>query len=58
MTLKNTEETIDPDYKVPDFNENLFFSYQDPLEENIQFSIWNKDISKKLTLLKIIDTQL
>ena len=23
--FKNTEETIDPDYKVPDFNENLFF---------------------------------
>ena len=23
--FKNTEKTTDPDYKVPDFNENLFF---------------------------------
>ncbi len=50
--FKNTEETIDPDYKVPDFNENLFFSYQDPLEENIRFSIWNKDDFKKVNTIE------
>ena len=51
-TFENTEETIDPDYKVPDFNENLFFSYQDPLEENIRFSIWNKDEFKKVNTIE------
>ena len=40
-----------PDYKVPDFNENLF-SYQDPLEENIRFSIWNKDEFKKVNTIE------
>ena len=50
--FENTEETIDPDYKVPDFNENLFFSYQDPLEENIRFSIWNKDDFKKVNTIE------
>ena len=46
--FKNTEEAINPDYKVPDFKENLFFSYQDALEENIQFAIWNKNEFKKV----------
>jgi len=50
--FENTEESINPDYKVPDFNENLFFSYQDPLEENIQFSIWNKDEFKKVNTIE------
>ena len=50
--FKNTEKTTDPDYKVPDFNENLFFSYQDPLEENIRFSIWNKDDFKKVNTIE------
>ena len=50
--FENTEETIDPDYKIPDFNENLFFSYQDPLEENIRFSIWNKDDFKKVNTIE------
>ena len=50
--FKNTEKTTDPDYKVPDFNENLFFSYQDPLEENIRFSIWNKDEFKKVNTIE------
>ena len=50
--FKNTEKTTDPDYKVPDFNENLFFSYQDSLKENIQFSIWNKDDFKKVNTIK------
>ena len=50
--FKNTEKTTDPDYKVPDFNENLFFSYQDPLEEDIRFSIWNKDEFKKINTIK------
>ena len=52
ITIQNTEKTTDPDYKVPDFNENLFFSYQDPLEENIRFSIWNKDDFKKVNTIE------
>ena len=50
--FENTEKTTDPDYKVPDFNENLFFSYQDSLKENIQFSIWNKDEFKKVNTIE------
>ena len=45
--FKNTEETVVPDYKIPDFDENQFFTYQDALEEDIQFTIWKKDNFKK-----------
>ncbi|WP_440677434.1 M16 family metallopeptidase [Candidatus Pelagibacter sp. HIMB1587] len=45
--FKNTEKTIVPDYKIPDFEENQFFTYQDALEEEIQFTIWKKDEFKK-----------
>ena len=45
--FKNTEETVVPNYKIPDFEENQFFTYQDALEEDVQFTIWKKDNFKK-----------
>ena len=45
--FKNSTETEDPNYKIPDFTENQFFSYKDAVQEDIVFSIWKKDIFKK-----------
>ena len=50
--FKNSEETIVPDYKIPNFEKNQFFTYQDPLEESVRISIWEKDDFKKINTFK------
>ena len=50
--FKNSEETIVPDYKIPNFEKNQFFIYQDPLEESVRISIWEKDDFKKINTFK------
>ena len=37
-----------PNYKIPDFQENQFFKYQDEETERINFSLWEKTDFQKL----------
>lgn len=50
--FKNTEQTVDPNYEIPDFKENQFLSYQDALQDEIRFSIWKKDKFKKVNTIQ------
>ena len=46
-TLENSEKLRIPDYKIPDYQENQFFLYQDDTIESFSFSIFEKNDFKK-----------
>ena len=50
--FENSTETEDPNYKIPDFKENQFFSYQDAVQEDIVFGIWKKDDFKRYNTIE------
>ena len=50
--FENSAETVNPNYKIPDFKENQFFSYQDAVQEDIVFGIWKKDDFKKYNTIE------
>ena len=42
------KDLVIPNYKIPDFQENQFFKYQDEETESINFSLWEKTDFQKL----------
>ena len=50
--FENSAETVNPNYKIPDFKENQFFSYQDDVQEDIVFGIWKKDDFKRYNTIE------
>ena len=50
--FENNAETVNPNYKIPDFKENQFFSYRDAVQEDIVFSIWKKDDFKRYNTIE------
>ena len=50
--FENSAETVNPNYKIPDFKENQFFSYQDAVQEDIVFGIWKKDDFKRYNTIE------
>ena len=50
--FENSAETVNPSYKIPDFKENQFFSYQDAVQEDIVFGIWKKDDFKRYNTIE------
>ena len=50
--FENSAETVNPNYKIPDFKENQFFSYQDAVQEDIVFGIWKKDDFKRCNTIE------
>ena len=46
--LKNNSELEIPDPSIPDFKDNQFFTYQNEKEDNITFTIWEKNKFKQI----------
>ena len=46
-SFENSKEFEIPNYKIPDYPENQFFTYQDDEVESIEFSIFEKNDFKK-----------
>ena len=57
-SFKNSEKTTFPDYSIPDFTDNRFFSYQDKEFDSVLFSIWEKQKFKKLNTFENYRTAL
>jgi len=57
-SFKNSETTTYPDYSIPDFTDNRFFSYQDKEFDSVLFSIWEKQKFKKLNTFENYRTAL